>query len=211
MGLSILFRETRPEPSGMRHLSPLVAGALHALALAACLGVFASRSRIAPYRLPGTAEGVKYLTYYSPGSPQPATTQALPKRPLKQTVITPFPAPVETERPVASAPPTADTGSGSSAQSGMGEGDISIALQTFFPYPKPNLSSLPHGTKGDVILNAVIDEHGKITDLTLMQGLGSPIDDTVMATVKQWSYTPAMRNGIAVPSEQELRFHYEHS
>lgn len=211
MGPSILARETRPEPSGMRHLSPLLAGVLHALALAACLGAFATGSRIVPYRLPGTATGVKYLTYYSPGSPHSVTAEALVKRPLKQTVTTPFAAPVATQKPVASAPPTADAGSGSSAQSGMGEGNISIALQTFFPYPKPSLSSLPHGTKGDVILNAVIDEHGRITDLTLMQGLGSPIDDTVMATVKQWSYTPAMRNGIAVPSEQELRFHYERS
>jgi protein TonB len=102
-----------------------------------------------------------------------------------------------------------EVGVGTSARSGLGEGDITIALQTYFPYPKPDLSGLPHGTKGDVVLDAVIDEHGKIAQLTLLKGLGSPIDESVIATVQSWSYTPAMKNGVPVTSEQELHFHYE--
>jgi protein TonB len=62
-----------------------------------------------------------------------------------------------------------------------------------------------------VILDAVIDEHGKISDLKLMHGLGQPIDDVVIATVRQWSFAPATRNGVPIPSEQELHFHYERS
>jgi len=46
-------------------------------------------------------------------------------------------------------------------------------LETYFPYPQPDLTSLPRGTKGDIILDAVIDESGKITELTLVKGLGS--------------------------------------
>ena len=60
-----------------------------------------------------------------------------------------------------------------------------------------------------MILDAVIDDHGKITQLTLVKGLGSPVDETVIATVQQWTYTPAMKNGVPVASEQELHFHYE--
>jgi protein TonB len=44
-----------------------------------------------------------------------------------------------------------------------------------------------------------------------MKGLGQPIDDVVIATVKQWSFAPATRNGVPIPSEQELHFHYERS
>jgi protein TonB len=105
--------------------------------------------------------------------------------------------------------PPAETGTSAAEKSGLGEGDITIALQTVFLYPKPDLSSLPHGTKGDVILNAVIDEHGKISELTLLKGLGSPVDETVIAAVRQWEYTPAKKNGVPVVSEQELHFHYE--
>lgn len=84
-----------------------------------------------------------------------------------------------------------------------------LALETYFTYPKPDLSSLPHGTEGDVILDAVVDEEGKIAKLTLVKGLGSPVDDMVIATVQQWRYTPAMRQGVPVASERERHFHYE--
>ena len=105
--------------------------------------------------------------------------------------------------------PSTERGAENSAQSGLGDGDITIALQKYFPYPKPSLSTLPHGTAGDVILTAVIDEHGKISGLTLLQGLGPAIDNEVIQTVNQWTYTPATKNGVPVASVQELHFHYE--
>ena len=55
----------------------------------------------------------------------------------------------------------------------------------------------------------MIDEHGKISELKLLQGLGPAIDDEVIQTVNQWVYTPAMKDGVPVPSVQELHFHYE--
>ncbi len=59
-----------------------------------------------------------------------------------------------------------------------------------------------------MILNAVIDER-EYSELTLLKGLGSPVDEYVIATVQQWKYTPAKKNGVPVVSEQELHFHYE--
>jgi protein TonB len=78
-----------------------------------------------------------------------------------------------------------------------------------FPYPHPDLSALAHGTRGDVILDAVIDEHGRITGLTLLKGLDPSVDQAVIATVRQWLFTPATRDGVPVVSEQEFHFHYE--
>jgi protein TonB len=187
----------------------VVSAAVHAAVLVCVLGGFRWGARVAPYKLPGMANGARTLTYFSAGSPQaavkdaPVKTAEAAKQPVETVVHS---AAVK----AASAPAVeADAGAGDSAKSGVGEGNIDIALQKYFPYPKPDLSTMKRGTEGDVILDAVIDEHGKIASLTVVQGLGEPIDGTVIATVEQWSYTPAMKDGVAVASEQELRFHYQ--
>lgn len=183
--------------------------AAHGVMMAVALGVLHRAPRIVPYKLPGTAHGVEFLASYSPGSATEARSDE-----VKQKTVAPKQAALA--HPVLSAPrqveaqaASVETGAKSSSLSGIGEGDINIALQQYFPYPKPDLSALPHGTRGDVILDAVVDQDGKIAELTLVQGLGPAIDDVVIATVKQWSYIPATKDGVPVASKQELHFHYE--
>jgi protein TonB len=185
---------------------------LHLLLLLAIVSIAPPPLRVAPFRLPGTSKGVATLTYYSPGSLRPATASAVPLKKV-QTVTSPttFRHAPATPKPEKLHEAKSDPGVGISAQSGLGEGDITIALATYFPHPTPDLSVLPHGTEGDVILNALIDEHGKIAKLELLKGLGPAIDQIVIATVQQWSYTPAKKDGVPVPSEQELHFHYQRS
>jgi protein TonB len=167
--------------------------------------------KIAPFRIPGTRAGVTILTWYSPGSQRSTTSDIqTPKVEKVPKETAPHPKPTASEIQKSPAPQS-QQGVGTSPQSGLGDGDITIALETYFPYPKPDLSSLPHGTEGDVILDAVVDEKGKISQLTLLKGLGPAIDQAVIATVQQWSYTPAKRNGIPVPSEREIHFHYQRS
>jgi len=193
------------------HRGPLLSILAHLSVLLFLATAVQHAPKIAPFRIPGTRAGVTILTYYSPGSLR--TTQSDIKTPKVEKVPKPT-APLKkpTASEVQKAPaPQSQLGIGTTAQSGLGDGDITIALETYFPYPKPDLSSLPHGTEGDVILNAVVDEHGKISELTLLKGLGPAIDQAVIATVQQWSYTPAKRNGIPVPSEREIHFHYQRS
>ena len=167
--------------------------------------------KIAPFRIPGTRAGVTILTWYSPGSQQSTTSDIkTPKVEKVPKQSAPHTKPTASEIQKSPAPQS-QQGVGTSPQSGLGDGDITIALETYFPYPKPDLSSLPHGTEGDVILDAVVDEKGKISQLTLLKGLGPAIDQFVIATVQQWSYTPAKRNGIPVSSEREIHFHYQRS
>ena len=193
-----------------RNQGALASIAVHlSLALLLVGGVGHTSKVMAPYRLPGTAQGVSLLTYFSPGSFQAVTSKAPIKSPEKTKTAPAIHPDLKASRPIQSEAAQSQAGVGMSAQSGLGEGDITIALQSYFPYPTPDLSSLPHGTKGDVILDAVIDETGKISALTLLKGLGSPVDESVIATVHQWRYTPAMRKGVPVVSEQELHFHYE--
>jgi protein TonB len=195
-----------------RHKGELLSLSAHVALLLCIVGGVRWAPKIAPFRLPGTAQGVTTLTYYSPGSYKPVTSEAALHSP-EHAKSTPalHPAKKIVPKPQETQPAQAEVGVGEAAKSGVGEGDITIALQTVFLYPHPDLSSLPRGTKGDVILDAVIDEHGNISQLTLLKGLGSPVDDTVIAAVRQWQYTPAKKNGVPVVSEQELHFHYERS
>jgi protein TonB len=183
--------------------------ALHAVAIIAIVVALHTHLKIAAYKLPGTSQGTEFLTYYAPGSTRVTPNEIAAKTVEKQA------AKLSTHTAVAQAKadpvvtPSAEKGIANAGQSGVGEGNITIALEKYFPYPKPSLDTLPAGSAGDVVLNAVIDEHGKIAQLTVVHSLGPAIDNVVIATVNQWVYTPAMKDGVPVPSVEELHFHYE--
>lgn len=185
-------------------LFSILAHALIALAVAVAIHL---APRVAPFRLPGTAKGLTLLTYYSPGSRKPVASDSSVHSKHERPTHVAGRKSVDTLAPPA--PARADAGSAGTQESGLGEGDIRIALQQHFPSPQPDLSVLPHGTAGEVVLDAVIDEHGRISTLTLLKGLAPSIDTVVMATVRQWIFTPATKDGVPVASEQEFHFHYE--
>ena len=163
-------------------------------------------------RLPGTAQGTRLELTYSPGHPAAAAAAPLP-RPAPPTIahsprpVLKAPAPAPPATPNAST--TATDPNAATGNDALGQGNVSIAFASFFPRPKPDLSPLAHGTAGDVILDITITADGKVTDIHLTQSLSPSIDQTVIATVKQWTFRPATKDGQPVPSEQELHFHYE--
>lgn len=136
--------------------------------------------------------------------------------------VVPAPSKIKTPVPVTSAPVTAavnappapdahaaDQGTGTSRESALGQGNINIATVQQHPRPQPDLSALAHGAGGQVIMDVVIDEHGRISELTLVHGLGGSIDSAVVATVREWTFNPATRDGKPIPSEQEILLYYE--
>ena len=167
---------------------------LHLLLLAGLLHV--RRMHVEPARLPGTALGTKISMTYSPGNPH--TVAAVKPMPShlhsKSTAV------------VAAASAHSTAAEGGNA---LGSGNVTVALATFFPTPKPDLTQLPYGTRGDVVVDVVIDEQGKIVDAQLAQALGHGVDEIVLATIQTWTFKPATKDGVAVPSQQELLFHYE--
>lgn len=158
---------------------------------------------------PGDANGHNVLLTFTPGNSAPAATLQAKARPPQK----PAPAPqIAAPKQVAQtpAPPSVTPGTGTnSGDDALGEGDVTLALEMQHPYPKPDLSRLPAGTRGDVVVDVVIDAQGRIAKSTLTRGLGDDVDATVLATIQQWTFQPATRNGKPVPSEQELLFHYE--
>jgi len=154
------------------------------------------------------------VTYLPGRAPVQASTPNPKTEPKQAATSTPLPTPprqkTETASPNTNSPASSNPDSTIGADS-LGEGNINIALVSYFPIPKPDLTTLPRGTKGDVILDIVIDTTGKIADIKMASGLGHGIDETVIATVQQWTFHPATRDGQPIASEQELHFHYEKS
>ena len=186
---------------------PLASVLLHGAAVSMLLLATRFAPRPAPVRIPGTAQGKRLmLTYSIGGRPAPSVPETKPK-----------PTPSEVPKPIVaalSAPKApdaqaADQGSGTTGESALGNGNINIASVQTHPRPQPDLSSLAHGAGGQVIMNAVIDEHGRISQLTLLQGLGDGIDATVLATVRGWTFNPATKDGKPIASEQEILLYYE--
>ena len=157
------------------------------------------------------AETAQHIILSLPGSVEAGSPKAkskdIAKPASKQATLSAPPVPPHEGRPS----PTPQTGEGLAGQSAWGKGQITIAYTKFFPYPAPDLSTMRAGTEGDVVLTALIDEQGKISQLTLLSGIDPAINQNVMQTVSQWTFTPATKDGQPIESRQEIHFHFRSS
>jgi periplasmic protein TonB len=207
--------------------STLVSVAAHVVVLAALLA-YAHRHPIRVFNLPGTAAGTHLDVVYLPGrasmpsprlktkirpavhpaaaalqpaeSPLPPVMQAPALPPRPHLTFTP-PAPTPDLSPSSASADTAGSDS-------FGSGDIQIAFTTYSPSPAPDLSVLPPGMQGDVILDVTIDSNGRVADLQVLKTPGYGIESSVIRTVRTWVFRPATKDGVPIASVQELHFHY---
>jgi periplasmic protein TonB len=161
--------------------------------------------------LPGTPKGTHIDLTYLPGGSPPAAPPSIRKQapvPAKKSrlplppVLTPAPAPPAA---IATSSPAQTSASSNDA---LGSDDIQIALTTYSPSPKPDLSHLPRGAQGEVVLDVTIDPTGQVADLQILGTLGYGVDGAVVDTVRTWKFSPATKDGVPVASVQELHFHY---
>lgn len=191
------------------HIRPTIAAVtVHAIVIVLIFLVHGAAKNVYPYRLPGTKIGQSTLLVYRPGSRITSDAGAI----MRHEQNRPIPALTTKnvqDQAAPSASAKAEKGQEDSALSGKGEGDVTIAMGKVFPRPQPDLSALAHGRGGNVIMDVVISETGKISEVRLVQGIEPTIDQFVMEKVRGWIFEPATRNGVAVASEQELIFRYE--
>lgn len=189
--------------------STVLSTALHAAVIGALLLAARMQSPVlAPRHLAGTEHGTEVmLSYQKLGAPPGAPTAAAARR--TKDPAAPRPHKSLADKATQLSEPNSAPVPGNASEGSIGDGDISIALVQFHPRPQPDLSTLPAGGSGDIVLNAVIDMQGHIAQLTVTKSLGTAVDQQVIATVQQWTFTPATRNGAPIPSEQEILFHYE--
>jgi protein TonB len=187
----------------------VVSAVAHVAALAVILHV--RRIQVEPMRLPGTEHGSHVSLTYSPGG-APAQSAMASVKPVAAKIPQAAKSKLDQQTHTASATTTAPPSPNPSAAQGgdaRGSGNVTVALAIFFPNPKPDLTTLAHGTRGDVIVDVTIDEQGRIVESQVAQSMGSAIDQTVLATIQTWTFKPATKDGVPVPSQQELLFHYE--
>jgi TonB family protein len=62
--------------------------------------------------------------------------------------------------------------------------------------------------EGNVVVEIVIDERGEIVAKTVLQSLGSKLDEKVLLALQNWRFQPATRNGSPIASKQDAIFHF---
>ncbi|MBW8747775.1 MAG: energy transducer TonB [Acidobacteria bacterium] len=138
----------------------------------------------------GTRQGARVLMTYNPGKLSQAHEV---KRALKHHVL---PKKV-VEAPVVVTPPVDPPGE--RGNEALGDGNVSIAYVQAFPQERPDLSAV--GATGDIFVDLQIDDTGHIARVHARRGMGAQIDQMVLATVQQWVFHPAVKNGRPISSE----------
>lgn len=68
------------------------------------------------------------------------------------------------------------------------------------PDPPTSSENAKSKYRGPVILALTLDAQGNVTDARIVRSAGHGDDDQILDTVRNWRFTPAMRNGMPVES-----------
>jgi TonB family protein len=71
-----------------------------------------------------------------------------------------------------------------------------------YPRGAPRLRS---GDSVSVRVSFVVDEGGRVGDVSVVESGGKLLDEAVVSTVKTWTYAPAVKRGVKVKVRIELR------
>jgi TonB family protein len=121
--------------------------------------------------------------------------------------------PAATPEPAAVAPGAATPGLPGdllgALYSGVATGhDVHIALPVFAPDPPIVRTKLPDWVRGDVVVEVTIDQTGTVVATRVLQTVGFGLEEIVVATLRQWRFTPAKIDGVSVASRQDIHFHF---
>jgi TonB family protein len=52
-----------------------------------------------------------------------------------------------------------------------------------------------HGTQGTVVVEALVDEQGRVLAAEVVESANRELDEATLAAVQNWTFTPAMEDG----------------
>jgi TonB family protein len=114
-------------------------------------------------------------------------------------------APVAAAAAPTTAPRTAGSSPAPAAASGprtysMDDEGVSppVAIEQRIPTMTPQMQMITKALKSNGIVDIVIDETGRVVDVTIRQSLNSTFDTLIARTARNWKYQPAMKDGVAV-------------
>jgi TonB family protein len=79
---------------------------------------------------------------------------------------------------------------------------IATSDPVVYPWQRPE-------SEGKVVIEITIDERGEIVRKTVLQSLGSAIDNKCLAALENWHFRPATQNGTPIPSKQDAIFPFK--
>lgn len=215
-----MFSELKPSGRKRCDLSFAASFAVHAAVLLALMHrgapTFVMPSEV-ELGVRGSSGTVTYLAPIGLERAQPAREErnpspnvALVKRP---SVPNPLP-PAEVKEEPSSEAGLDQTAAGGSLYGSRIPGapltghQITPALPQVFPDPAISRADLPSGVQGDVVVEVTIDEQGNVVGLKLIRGIGYGIEERVLATLRQWRFRPAVKDGVTIASQHIVTFHY---
>jgi TonB family protein len=97
-------------------------------------------------------------------------------------------------------------GPGQTPRLAVGEGYPSLVSKVDPEYTEQARRT---GLSGTVLLRTVIDENGVPTQVAVIRGLGSGLDEKAIECVKQWRFHPAVtKDGRPIPVEVSLEVNF---
>lgn len=213
-----MFEHSPPRSHGRWRLSVAGSVGFH-LAVLFVLCLRPSPIFVQPALIAHGDRGESPLIYFATPGPQEVLV-AKPEKPRQAKITLPVPVVKEFNAKVTSQKATeaqssemvSATTSGSPFSSdlnGYATGpDVRPAIETTLLDPPVSRTEIPAGFEGDVIVEITIDEQGNVTGARLLQGIGHGIDEKILATVHNWHYRPATKDGVPIPSKYDARWHY---
>jgi TonB family protein len=89
--------------------------------------------------------------------------------------------------------------------------DVRPALPVFTFEPVVDRSQLPGGVEANCIVEITIDEAGNVVAQSVVESMGAAIDTQVLSAVSHWRFRPATRDGVPIPSKQDVVYHFKPS
>jgi protein TonB len=78
-------------------------------------------------------------------------------------------------------------------------GDVLPPRQIYAPWPPYTEEARKGRIQGVVILEAIIDAMGNVTDVKVLKGLPEGLTDSAVASIQEWKFKPATLDGAPVP------------
>ncbi len=86
--------------------------------------------------------------------------------------------------------------------------EIRPALWVGGPNPQIAASIFAEGLEGTVIVEITIDDNGKVVATHVLSGLSPAVDGRVVEALEMAQFVPAKRNGVSIPSRQDVYYHF---
>ena len=86
--------------------------------------------------------------------------------------------------------------------------EVRPAIRVSGSEPAVNEFDLAGVKEGNIIVEVTIDQRGNIIQKTVLQSLNPSIDQKVLAALEDWHFLPALRDGDAISSKQDVYYHF---